>query len=230
MKLIKSSILIGIAIITTGCAQSLWVKPNAGQGEFERDRYSCLQQSQQRVGAAQVNAYGGSSINTVETNGVLFSTCMGSKGWSLQSKEAIQSRVAQDQAKNDELKAKNDQVRANAVAMCNNEELKEYYKKTSCNSLDVSFQHIADTSKITQDQKIALIKQRDAVALIEKQLDEITRQLGEMGAKRISIALNFTRPENEKNNLDLYNEKITWGEYNKRRKEIALETQNRFGR
>lgn len=221
------SVVVGVLTVA-GCAQNLWIKPNAGQGEFERDRYACLQQSQQRVGAAQVNAYGGSAVNTVATNDMLFSTCMGSKGWSLQNKEVVQAQAAQNQARNDDLKRQNDQIVANAIAMCNKDELKEYYKKSACRAPDISFEQIADTTKITAAQKAALVKQREEVALIEKEQDSIQRQRGEPGLKIISVATNFSRPENEKNNLDLYNGKITWGEYNKRRKEIFVETQNRF--
>ena len=230
MKSVKILAIVGAILTIGGCAQNLWVKPNASQGEFERDRYTCLQQSQQRVGAAQVNAYGGSAVNTVATNDMLFSTCMGSKGWSLQNKEVVQAQFAQNQARNDDLKRQNDQVLSNAMTMCNREEFKEYYKKTACRASDVSFEQIADTTKITAAQKTALVKQRDEVALIEKEQDAIVRQRGDSGQKFISIATNFIRPENEKNNLDLYNEKISWGEYNKRRKEIYIEGQNRFQR
>lgn len=221
------SVMVGVLTVA-GCAQNLWIKPNAGQGEFERDRYACLQQSQQRVGAAQVNAYGGSAVNTVATNDMLFSTCMGSKGWSLQNKEVVQAQAAQNQARNDDLKRQNDQIVANVIAMCNKDGLKEYYKKSACRAPDISFEQIVDTTKITAAQKAALVKQQGDVALIEKEQDSIQRQRGEPGLKIISVATNFFRPENEKNNLDLYNGKITWGEYNKRRKEIFVETQNRF--
>lgn len=229
MKAIVKNLSLGVVVLAiTGCAQNLWVKPNASQVDFERDRYVCLQQSQQRVGSAQVNAYGGSAVNTVATNDMLFSTCMGSKGWSLQNKEAVMAQAAQNQVKNEELKRQNDQIIANAMAMCNKDELKEYYKKTACRAPDISFEQIADTTKITEAQKTALVKQRQEVAMIEREQDALQRQRGEPGLKIISISNNFLRPENEKNNLDLYNGKITWGEYNKRRKEIYIESQNKF--
>jgi len=221
------SVMVGVFIIT-GCAQNIWFKQNAGQGEFERDRYSCLQQSQQRVGSAQVNAYGGSAVNTVATNEMLYSTCMGAKGWSLQNKEIVMAQAAQNQAKNEDLRRQNDQITANAMATCNKEELKEYYKKTACRTSEISFEQIADTTKITEMQKAALVKQRQEVALIEKKQDVLQRQRGAAGQKIISIAKNYLRPENEKNNLDLYSGKITWGDYNKRRKEIYIETQNKL--
>jgi hypothetical protein len=228
MKLLKILAIVATILTISGCTQNLWFKQNAGQGEFERDRYSCLQQSQQRVGAAQVNAYGGSAVDTVDTNNVLFSTCMGSKGWSFQNKEVIQAQVAQNQAKYADLKQQSDLLNTNINAMCNKDELKEYYKKTACMTVDISFEQIADATKITPAQKTALIKQQGEVALLNKEREALQRQGGEVGIKLVSINTNFVRPENEKNNLDLYNEKITWGEYNKRRKEILTEGNKRL--
>ena len=225
-----SKFFLGLFLCTAfvGCAQNTWFKPNAGNGEFERDRYDCLQQSQQRVGAAQVNAYAGSAVNTVVTNEKLFSSCMGARGWRFQNKEVAQNQMAQVSANQDSLKQRFEQVGANIVLMCGSAELSEYYKKTACKAPDISFEHIADSTKITSAQKAALVKQRERVALGEKEQDEIQAQRGAAGQKIIDVAMNFSRPENEKNNLDLYNGKITWGEYNKRRKEIYLETLSRY--
>lgn len=228
MRFVVKKLLLVASFGVVGCAQNLWVKPNASQGEFERDKYSCLQQAQQRVGAAQVNAYGGSAVNTVATNDILYSSCMNSKGWSLQNKEAIQAQAAQNQVKNNELKQQYDAYAANVVSMCARDELKEYYKKTACKAPDVSFEQIADSTKVTPSQKTALVKQREQVALLEKENDAIQRQRGSAGEKVMAISNSFVRPENEKNNLDLYNGKITWGEYNKRRKEIFFEAQNKL--
>lgn len=138
------------------------------------------------------------------------------------------AQAAQNQEKNDDLKRQNEQMRANSSAMCNKDELKEYYKKTSCSALEISFEQLADESKITDSQKIALVKQRHEVAMIEREQDAVQKQRGEAGQKFIYLANNFLRPANEKNNLDLYNGKITWGDYNKKRKELVLEMQNKL--
>jgi starvation-inducible outer membrane lipoprotein len=66
----KRLLSLSIVVCLAGCVT--WYKPDAQQGEFERDKYQCLQESQQRVGAAQVNPYGGSAVNTVQTNNMLF--------------------------------------------------------------------------------------------------------------------------------------------------------------
>jgi hypothetical protein len=113
---------------------------------------------------------------------------------------------------------------------CKEAELQEYYKKSACSAFDIAFEQITDSTKITDEQKNVLIKQRQKVMQIEKISDEIETMRGVVGQKFLDIVANYTRPENEKNNLDLYNGVITWGEYNKKRKEIALETKNRITR
>ena len=49
-------------IFLFGCANNVWYKPTAQQGEFEKTRYTCLQQSQQYqsgVGMVVPNTLGG---------------------------------------------------------------------------------------------------------------------------------------------------------------------------
>lgn len=76
-------LIAAVAVFAAGCAQPVWVKPGASQSDFATDRYTCMQDSQQRVGGAVVNQFGGSATNTVVTNGNLFRSCMNAKGWYL---------------------------------------------------------------------------------------------------------------------------------------------------
>lgn len=66
-----------------GCASPVWEKRGASRDDYSKDRYACLQESQQRVSAAAVNQSGGASSNRVVTNEGLFRACMNSRGWYL---------------------------------------------------------------------------------------------------------------------------------------------------
>ena len=84
--------LIPFMVMLASCAQMVWVKPNAQQGEFERTRYTCLRQSQQYqsgVGMVTPNTLTGgfTYIDTsgVSTNSGLFDACMEANGWRLQN-------------------------------------------------------------------------------------------------------------------------------------------------
>jgi hypothetical protein len=63
-----------VALLGTGCA-SQWSKPGALPGEFERDRYDCMQEAQQ-VFVSGVYRYGG-----MRTNKLLYHQCMEARGW-----------------------------------------------------------------------------------------------------------------------------------------------------
>jgi hypothetical protein len=69
---------VGLALSACAAQPTMWIKPGFSQDEFAKDRYSCMQQSQQRVSTAFVNQYGGSSSNHV-TNANLFNACMSSR-------------------------------------------------------------------------------------------------------------------------------------------------------
>jgi hypothetical protein len=208
----------------TAC-QNVWIKPNAAPGEFEQARYQCLQESQQRVGVASVNQYGGSAVDSVKTNGMLFNSCMQAKGWSLQNKDAAQAQIAQIQANSAVAQSQATERQHDLVArlneICNNPELKAYYAKSSCKANEVTFEQLADGTKITPTQKAVLLKQRAAVDSYEKETISMLRSRGGAQDKHVADILETTSiPQNIQNNLDLYNGKITWGEYNQKRRDI----------
>jgi len=67
---------VGLALSACAAQQTMWIKPGFSQDEFAKDRYSCMQQSQQRVSTAFVNQYGGSASDHAITNASLFNACM----------------------------------------------------------------------------------------------------------------------------------------------------------
>ena len=79
--------VIVMVIICFGLAcapRMIWVKPDASQDDFSKDKYTCMQEAQQPVSSSTVNAYGGYSGSHVRTNKALFKACMNAKGWYLQ--------------------------------------------------------------------------------------------------------------------------------------------------
>ena len=83
-------ILFTIPIIFFGCSNNLvWNKPGASQDEFAKNKYICLQQSQQYSSGSYIapnallGGYQGFSSGGMGTNPTLFESCMNSKGWYL---------------------------------------------------------------------------------------------------------------------------------------------------
>lgn len=91
VRLILVSI-VGLLLFCASCAplpRKVWTKPNFTQGEFAKDKYDCLQQSQQSKSSA-IGAYcagnycqPGQADSRVITNWDLFNACMEARGWSL---------------------------------------------------------------------------------------------------------------------------------------------------
>ena len=57
-----------IVLLLSACAPMVWMKPGASQNDFSRDKFTCLQQAQQRVSSANVNAYGGTAKHSDISN------------------------------------------------------------------------------------------------------------------------------------------------------------------
>lgn len=226
----KLSLLIIPLALLVGCAQT-WYKPTAKAGDFEKDRYDCLQQSQQQFSAAQTNGWQGAAVSKTVTNDGLFGSCMNARGWSLQNKQALEGQLQQQQASNmvsqNQAQSEIQRLKGMREAICANPSLKAYYDRSPCNAGDPTFAQLADSSKITSTQKAALLKQRDAVADYQKQQTAVNQGFGGRAAKISAAAELDIVPKNDQNNLDLYNGKITWGEYNQRRKDIYLKFQER---
>lgn len=75
-----------IALVAVfGCARApesvVFDHPTAQPGQFERDRYECLQQSQQPQITGAANAYRASQSGQMITNQALLVACMEARGW-----------------------------------------------------------------------------------------------------------------------------------------------------
>jgi predicted aspartyl protease len=204
-------------LLLFGCAahqETVWTKPGSTQEGFNKDSYSCMQQSQQRVATAFVNEYGGSSSNHVITNNNLYNACMNAQGYTLQALAPLEQAKAQRQA------AFNT-INSEMLAFCASEEVQPYYSKTSCKPTDTTLEQMTDKSRITNDEKVALIKVRTEVKKFNKEADEIYRQYNPELAPSNIARRQQAITEQDSLADDFYQGRITRGEYNKRRMEIA---------
>jgi hypothetical protein len=193
-----------------GCAHNnVWVKSGASTNEFNVDKYDCLQQSQQQSSGAFVNQYGGFANSGSITNVGLFNSCMNAKGWSLQDKKANEQK--QDTMKEFAEKYK---------AICAKSEYAALFVKSACKVEDITFEQIADNTKITQEQKTILPKYRTEVDAITKERQKYLHTFTSPLDIRWADYLDSTQSEIDKYNLDLFNGVITWGEYSNQRKDL----------
>ena len=111
-----------------------------------------------------------------------------------------------------------DKIKQQSDERCVSPEYKPYYEKTPCLANQINFQYVADTSKITPVQKKAFLKVRAAIDELQRQRIQVDRETGFGWAA--DVMEQYLIPPNDANNLDLMNGKITWGEYNTKRRDI----------
>ncbi len=111
-----------------------------------------------------------------------------------------------------------DKLQKQSDERCASPEFKAYYEKSPCRTNQINFQYISDNSKITPAQKKIFLKLRAAIEEGQRQRIQVDRETGFGWAA--DVFEQFSIPPNDANNLDLLNGKITWGEYNTKRRDI----------
>lgn len=216
----KSGTLIAALIVLTGCQQPLWNKPGASLEDFNADKYQCMQGSQQQTSSAYISRYGGSASSGQTLNQPLYDACMNAKGWSLQAQSARSDQAGQNREAENAVKSMTEKHKA----FCADPTFEPYFSKTACTADKITFEQLADKSKISPAAKAIFLEVRNRVDATAREYNDLQRKYGgTVGAKRADLYAATAKVQHDKNNLDLYNGLITWGEYNRRRQEIYSE-------
>src|SRR5262249_26238371 len=96
-----------------------------------------------------------------------------------------------------------------------------YFAKTPCAPAAVTPEQMADTSTISPAVKALFPDLHRAQKEQQDAFFRIMRDGSPLGARIADLFMTTYRPQNDKIDLDLANGAITWGTYNRRRKEIA---------
>jgi len=143
--------------------------------------------------------------------------CMNAQGWYLQDKRQQEAKV---QAAKDGLEALKEEQRE----LCAREELQPYYSKTPCKPEEATLEQMADKSRITPSEKEALSKARSEYTAISKRINEYLRQNDPRHGNSIALVRERNDTELEKLAVNFYEGRITPGEYNKKRRDLAQQT------
>ena len=127
----------------------------------------------------------------------------------------------QNQAASNPLKTSVEQIIKEQNEVCAREEYKPLFLHTWCEPKDTGFEHFVDRSKLSESDKPLFLKFQSEWGRLLLRSEAAARAYG--GSKGKDLAAAFARGESLalKNRLNLYEGKITWGEYNKRRKKIT---------
>lgn len=233
MKLVATA--IGAAVVAAGCAPLVWNKPGASRDDFSRDRYTCLQESQQRVAGATVNQFGGAALNTVATNPGLFEACMNSNGWYVGQQQSVQPTQAAATIGGSagsgfkppptpvdvELRQLTIQAEARSASRCHNQAYAPLFTKGACKVGEITAAQLSDASRATASEKILLKQIMDEGADSMAHLTSAYRTAGRPHDLEMASGLDGVRGRSDRNITALIDGKITWGEYNRTRRENA---------
>jgi hypothetical protein len=214
----KTGLAVVAVLAVSGCAKPVWNKPGASQSDFAQDKYACLQQSQQQVSGIYVNRFAGVADSRMQANEGLFASCMNAKGWYL--KQATSSPPgAIGVPPINHIKEAQDIANREGDELCKRADLQVYFAKAACKASDITLEQMADTSKVTPEQKEALSKLPSLNNAINVKLhDAFLRYGGATGAKVVA-ARERAIQDSRDSQLKLFEGKMTWGEYNKYRYE-----------
>src|SRR5207253_1074370 len=113
------------------------------------------------------------------------------------------------------LKIASDNFAAEVKARCQEPELRPYFTKTPCIAFDATLEQLSDSSGITEEQKVALQKNRSEYFEQSRRFIQALRQHGGQKGAAIATMREKLDDEGDANILDLYAGKISWGEYNR---------------
>ena len=105
--------------------------------------------------------------------------------------------------------------------LCIEPEYAVYFAKTFCTPSELSLAMMSDRSKITQAQKNALNAWAQAYDKLADELNEALALTSPANKQMANYNKLIAFPAAQKNRLELFEGKITWGVYNRKRKEIS---------
>jgi hypothetical protein len=142
----------------------------------------------------------------------------------------VLSKPETDTNQSAQLKKAVEQIIAENKAACQREEYKQLYLKSACKVSDISPEQLSDSSRISATEKLLFQNfQSENQTQIYKAASAYRSYGGTQGQDG-ALVLERTAKLYARNAQDLYEGKISWGEYSKRRQEIQQSYLDEFGK
>jgi hypothetical protein len=206
---------LALANCASNKPQGLWLKPGASTDDFSKDDSACRQQSQQPQSLSYLDKYRGVSTSNIVANGNLFDACMNANGWYLADVTDARAFTAASSVEF-----------AKVLQLCSQPDFQSIIpKKMPCNPKDATPKQLSDGSKASESERGALIKWRSAIEEHDQRLAAIDRQY--VGKTGDAIASGIEKATSGTSQLasQLYDGRISWGEFNKGRIDIVNRTE-----
>lgn len=154
----------------------------------------------------------------------VFRYCMEGRGWALYTEEQNETRKSQLTDKLEQYKLAFDRLRADHEENCKDPNLAPIAAKTPCNAKDINIAQMSDKSKASTKEKTAILY---GEKVDEKEYSEVVDliklHMNPNAANDVIKYIDRRKAQYQKSLLDLYNGKITWGQFNIDRKNRAAD-------
>jgi len=218
-KITVLSILLLFTIVSS--AGTFYFKPGVEREEFPNDVEKCL------VQAKTTSEYG---------------ACMGSKGWLIKDNDTYNNAVQECRKNNggnyfDCLKNAGFDTQTKFMkdyqpiltefrTLCDKSEYADLFKKMRCYSNQIKTEDMVDNSKINEVEKVQLLAYMKELAESRKKFVAAHRATGvKYYQKKADYFAYVLYPAEENLSIELYKQRINWGDYNQARKKISTDSQ-----
>jgi hypothetical protein len=75
------TVVVAVLGLAACAAPKAWYKTGGTQQDFNKDQYTCMQESKQQVSSGYANAYGAATQSGMTVNAQMFGACMNARGW-----------------------------------------------------------------------------------------------------------------------------------------------------
>lgn len=169
-----------------------------------------------RAFSAPVNMFGFALIKN---------QCLQGKGWQLVEREVGPPSPSQGVPSveiDPRIKQANASYERGVRELCGSERYKTLFANTACFANEISLHHMASAEKLNPADKAHFLEWRSKVHNLLTDVANTAELYDGRSGRRVSDFIrNSMIPGDEKNELDLYDGKITWGEYNRLRKDLG---------
>jgi len=218
------SILINVLPATAGAqAGKVWFKPKTFAESLKQDKKTCIAQGfkaadrlttclidngwtlidkavYEKDGYQCLEQANGGPKDLVRKS---YLACMLDRGWDLETNiERELTKLALE-----------------AKQICDFEEYRMYVERSACLPTDITLEQLSDATRINEKQKIAMMGFTKAIDDVENRIEDVQRLGGMLSRKMYEYDLTIFRPAIDTCRIELFQGKLTWGEYNRRKRD-----------
>jgi len=136
-----------------------------------------------------------------------FLACMFDQGWDLETETEHELTT----------------LSAEFDSLCKKDEYRPYIEKSPCNARNITLEQLSDTTRINEQQKQAMLAFTKATDDIVNRIEDTQKMGGMLSRKMYEYLVSTLKPARDGYRIDLVQGKLTWGEYNQRKRDAVAQ-------